>query len=62
MMKRAIREIQPDVIQFHWANPFPAAVLLAMIPKSVKLVVVEKYNYEKSADIILETIEREKKL
>lgn len=39
MMRRAIREFQPDVIQFHWANPFPAAFLLAMIPKSVKLVV-----------------------
>lgn len=39
MMKRAMREFQPDIIQFHWANPFPAAILLTMIPKGVKLVV-----------------------
>ena len=38
-LRRAIREFNPDVIQFHWANPFPAAVLLAVIPKHVKLVV-----------------------
>ena len=39
MMKRAIREFKPDIIQFHWANPYPAAVLLTMMPKNVKLVV-----------------------
>ena len=39
MLHRAIKEFQPDVIQFHWANPFPAAVLLTMIPKKVKLVI-----------------------
>lgn len=39
MMKRAINEFKPDIIQFHWANPYPAAVLLTMIPKNVKLVV-----------------------
>lgn len=39
MMRRAIKEFKPDVIHFHWANPFPAAVLLTMIPKDVKLVV-----------------------
>lgn len=39
ILKRAIREFEPDIIQFHWANPFPAAVLLTMIPPKVKLVV-----------------------
>ena len=39
MLRKAIKEFKPDVIQFHWANPFPAAVLLTMIPKDVKLVV-----------------------
>lgn len=39
ILRRAIREFNPDVIQFHWANPFPAAVLLAVIPKHVKLIV-----------------------
>lgn len=39
MMRRAIREIKPDIIHFHWANPYPAAVLLTMIPNGVKLVV-----------------------
>lgn len=39
MMKKALKEFQPDIIHFHWANPFPAAVLLTMIPKNVKLVV-----------------------
>lgn len=39
MLKRALSEFKPEVIHFHWANPFPAAVLLCMIPKKVKLVV-----------------------
>ena len=39
MLKKAIREFQPDIIQFHWANPFPAAILLAVIPKNVKLMI-----------------------
>lgn len=39
MLKRALREFKPDIIHFHWANPFPAAVLLCMIPKEVKLVI-----------------------
>ncbi len=39
MMRRAISEFQPDVIHFHWANPYPAMVLLTMMPKRVKLVV-----------------------
>ena len=39
MMKMAFNEFQPDVVQFHWANPFPAAILLRVIPKDVKLIV-----------------------
>lgn len=39
VLRRAIGEFRPDVIHFHWANPFPAAVLLTMMPRSVKLVV-----------------------
>lgn len=39
VLNKAIKEFQPDVIQFHWANPFPAAVLLTMIPKNVKLII-----------------------
>ena len=27
------------MIHFHWANPFPAAVLLAVMPKDVNLVI-----------------------
>ena len=38
MMKRAIKDFKPDIIHFHWANPYPAAVLLTMIPQDVKLV------------------------
>lgn len=39
MLKKAIKEFKPDVIQFHWANPFPAWVLLCVIPKNVKLII-----------------------
>lgn len=39
MLRRAIKEFNPDIVHFHWANPFPAAVLLAVLPKRVKLVV-----------------------
>lgn len=39
MLKRAIKEFCPDIIHFHWANPFPAAVLLSVIPRNVKLVI-----------------------
>ena len=39
MLRRAIREFSPDIIHFHWANPFPAAVLLTVIPKDVKLLI-----------------------
>lgn len=39
ILKKAIQEFQPDIIHFHWANPYPAAVLLTMIPPKVKLVV-----------------------
>lgn len=39
MLKRAINVFRPDIIHFHWANPFPAAVLLTMMPKKAKLVI-----------------------
>ena len=39
VLKKAIKEFKPDVIQFHWANPFPAWVLLCVIPKNVKLII-----------------------
>lgn len=39
VLKRALREFKPDIIHFHWANPYPAFVLLTMIPKDVKLVI-----------------------
>jgi glycosyltransferase involved in cell wall biosynthesis len=38
-LKKAIEEFKPDVVQFHWANPFPAAILLTVIPKNVKLLI-----------------------
>lgn len=39
VLKKALKDFQPNFIHFHWANPFPAAVLLLMIPKHVKLLV-----------------------
>ena len=51
MMKKAIKEFQPDIIQFHWANPFPAAVLLTMIPSTVKLIVHWHMDIIKQAQI-----------
>lgn len=38
-LKWAILLEKPDVIQFHWANPFPAILLRMVIPDNVKLVV-----------------------
>lgn len=37
-LKWAILMEKPDVIQFHWANPFPAVLLRMVMPKGVKLV------------------------
>ena len=39
VLRKAIMEFKPNVIHFHWANPYPAFVLLTMIPKEVKLVI-----------------------
>lgn len=39
MMKRALNAEHPDVIQFHWANPFPAIFLKMLMPKKAKLVI-----------------------
>lgn len=51
MFWRVLKEFKPDVIQFHWANPFPAAVLLTMIPKRVKLIVHWHMDIIKQAKI-----------
>lgn len=50
-LRKAIKEFQPDVIQFHWANPFPAAVLLCIIPKRVKLIIHWHMDIIKQAKI-----------
>lgn len=39
VLRKVIRRFKPDIIHFHWANPYPAAVLLAVIPKNVKLII-----------------------
>lgn len=51
VLQKAIKEFKPDVIQFHWANPFPAAVLLCLIPKHVKLVIHWHMDIIKQAKI-----------
>lgn len=51
VLRKAIKEFKPDIIQFHWANPFPAAVLLSMIPKNIKLVVHWHMDIIKQAKI-----------
>lgn len=51
MFRRALKEFNPDVIQFHWANPFPAAVVMTMIPKDVKLIVHWHMDIIKQAKI-----------
>lgn len=39
VLSKVIKRFKPDIIQFHWANPFPATVLLLVIPKQVKLII-----------------------
>lgn len=51
VLHKAIKDFRPDVIQFHWANPFPAAVLLTMIPKNAKLVIHWHMDIIKQAKI-----------
>lgn len=50
-LRKAIKEFQPDVIHFHWANPFPAAVLLCLIPRNVKLIIHWHMDIIKQAKI-----------
>lgn len=38
-LRWAILAEKPDVIQFHWANPFPAILLRMVMPEDVRLVV-----------------------
>ena len=51
VLRKAIKEFQPDVIHFHWANPFPAAVVLCVIPKDVKLIIHWHMDIIKQAKI-----------
>ena len=51
VLRKVLKEFKPDVIHFHWANPFPAAVLLTMIPKSIKLIVHWHMDIIKQAKI-----------
>ena len=51
MLKRALKEFKPDIIHFHWANPFPAAVLLTMIPNNIKLIIHWHMDIIKQAKI-----------
>ena len=51
VLHKALKEFMPDVIHFHWANPFPAAVLLTMIPKDIKLVIHWHMDIIKQAKI-----------
>lgn len=39
IMRKVLKEFKPDIIHFHWANPYPAAVLLTMLPQNIKLVI-----------------------
>lgn len=51
MMHKAIKEFKPDIIHFHWANPYPAAVLLTMLPRHIKLVIHWHMDIIKQAKI-----------
>ncbi len=39
LLKFAIQKVKPDVIQYHWANPYPVLFLQMMMPKETKLVI-----------------------
>lgn len=39
VLKKAIKTEKPDVVQMHWANPYPLIFLRILLPKNVKLVV-----------------------
>lgn len=51
ILHKVIKEFKPDIIHFHWANPYPAAVLLTMIPKNIKLLVHWHMDIIKQAKI-----------
>lgn len=38
-LKWALLSERPDVVQFHWANPFPAILLRMVLPKEMHLIV-----------------------
>ena len=37
VLRKVIKRFRPDIIHFHWANPFPAAILLPLmgLPMSI---------------------------
>ena len=39
ILKRTIKEFKPDIIVFHYPNPFVTSFMLGMLPKDVKLIV-----------------------
>lgn len=39
VLKKALNEKTPDIIQYHWANPFPALFLRMIMPRNSRLVV-----------------------
>lgn len=51
MLHQVLKEFRPDIIQFHWANPFPAFVLLTMLPKRIKLIIHWHMDIIKQAKI-----------
>lgn len=51
ILRKAIKEFKPDIIQFHWANPFPAAILLFLLPRNVKLFIYWHMDIIKQAKI-----------
>ena len=38
-LRRIIKEWEPDIVHFHYPNPFVAAILLSVLPKETKLYV-----------------------
>lgn len=39
MLKMALDEFQPDVVHYHWANPFPVLMLKRLLPRQTRLVI-----------------------
>ncbi len=39
MLRKAFDEFKPDVVHYHWANPFPVIALKRCLPKETKLII-----------------------